>query len=98
MSETLVLRATLKGHGGWVTSIAASQEKPNVILSSSRDKSVIVWHLTGDEEYGIPFRMLKGHNHFVQDVVFSSDGNFAISASWGKFIFLICVPGSIYAV
>jgi len=83
--ETLALRGTLKGHSGWVTSIATSPESPDIILSSSRDKTVIVWNLTRDEEnYGVARRALTGHNHFVQDVVISSDGQFAISASWDK--------------
>lgn len=47
------------------------------------DKSVIVWKLTRDEtNYGLPERALKGHNHFVADVVMSSDGQFALSGSW----------------
>jgi len=83
--EHFVLKGELKGHTGWVTSIATSAETPDTILSSSRDKTVIVWHLTRDEEnYGVAHRALVGHNHFVQDVVISSDGQFALSASWDK--------------
>jgi guanine nucleotide-binding protein subunit beta-2-like 1 protein len=36
MSETLALRGELKGHNGWITSIATSAEVPDMILSSSR--------------------------------------------------------------
>ena len=87
MTETLHLRGTLKGHNGWVTAIATSPDSPDTIISSSRDKSIIVWHLTRDEEsFGVPRRRLQGHNHFVQDVCFSSDGNFCLSASWDKTI------------
>jgi guanine nucleotide-binding protein subunit beta-2-like 1 protein len=85
MSETLTLRGTLSGHGDWVTSLATTTEDPNLLLSSSRDKSVIVWHLTHsntDAEYGYARRALRGHSHFVSDVVISSDGQFALSASW----------------
>ena len=47
------------------------------------DKTIIVWHLTRDEDaYGYPKRILHGHNHFVSDVVISSDGQFALSSSW----------------
>ncbi|KAI8800931.1 WD40-repeat-containing domain protein [Cladochytrium replicatum] len=85
MSETLVLRGTLIGHSGWVTAIATSNEAPDMILSASRDKTIIVWHLTRDEvTYGVPRRALTGHNHFVQDIAISSDGQFALSASWDK--------------
>lgn len=47
------------------------------------DKSIIMWKLTRDEtNYGIPQRSLKGHSHFVSDVVISSDGQFALSGAW----------------
>lgn len=83
-SENLTLRGKLEGHGDWITSLATTPEDPNLLLSSSRDKSVIVWHLTHSttESYGYAKRALKGHNHFVSDVVISSDGAFALSASW----------------
>ncbi|XJO75226.1 hypothetical protein BDV3_005936 [Batrachochytrium dendrobatidis] len=85
MADTLVLRGTLKGHTNWVTAIATSPESPDTILSASRDKTVIVWRLTRDDSnYGVPYRSLTGHNHFVSDVVISSDGQFALSASWDK--------------
>lgn len=51
----------------------------------SSDKSVMVWSLTrGDIEFGVAKKALRGHSHFVQDVVLSSDGNFCLSASWGE--------------
>merc|ERR1711944_379682 len=62
-----------------------------MILSSSRDKSLIVWKSTRDAmdsgsggSYGIPQKRLHGHGHFVSDVVLSSDGHFALSGSWDK--------------
>jgi len=57
-----------------------------MIISASRDKTCLVCTLTnagGDgEAYGYPRRALKGHSHFVSDVVISSDGQFALSGSW----------------
>jgi guanine nucleotide-binding protein subunit beta-2-like 1 protein len=85
MSDSpLILRGTLVGHAGWVTSIATCPENPNVIISGSRDKSVIVWKINGGQgdSYGHAHRSLRGHNHFVSDVVFSADGACAISSSW----------------
>lgn len=88
ISETLTLRGTLRGHGDWITSLATTPEDPNLLLSSSRDKSVVVWQLLhsggGGEQnsYGFARRALRGHSHFVSDVVISSDGAFALSASW----------------
>jgi len=84
--EHLVLRGELKGHGGWVTSIATTTEAPDMILSASRDKSIIVWKLNREEQekehYGKPHKRLTGHSHFVQDVAISVDGQFALSGSW----------------
>ncbi len=52
-------------------------------FSFCSDKSVIVWQLERTEgQYGVPKRSLTGHSHFVQDVVISSDGQFALSGSW----------------
>jgi len=82
--NTFSLRGILRGHSGWVTCIAASQENPDLLLSGSRDKTIIIWNLTRNAEssYGVPHRALKGHSHFIQDIVISSDGQFALSGSW----------------
>jgi len=86
MTEQLVLRGSLKGHNGWVTSVVY-HDNPNVLISGSRDRSIIIWDLTRDEStYGTPKKRLKGHSHFVQDLALSSDGQFALSASWDKTI------------
>ncbi|KAG9272277.1 guanine nucleotide-binding protein subunit beta-2-like 1 [Astyanax mexicanus] len=83
MTEQMTVRGTLKGHSGWVTQIATTPQFPDMILSASRDKTVLMWKLTRDEtNYGVPQRALKGHSHFVSDVVISSDGQFALSGSW----------------
>jgi len=83
MTEQMTLRSTLKGHEGWVTQIATTPQYPDILLSASRDKSLILWELTRDDNnYGIPKKSLHGHGHFVSDVVISSDGQFALSGSW----------------
>jgi len=82
-TESLALRGVLKGHNGWVTSVATSNDR-NVLVSGSRDKTLIVWELTRESAgaYGVPRKSLTGHSHFVSDVVISSDGAFALSSSW----------------
>lgn len=41
-----------------------------MLLSASRDKTLIVWNLTRDEtSYGYPKRSLHGHSHIVSDCV-----------------------------
>jgi guanine nucleotide-binding protein subunit beta-2-like 1 protein len=85
MTEQLVLKGKLTGHTNWVTSLASSFENPNILISGSRDKSVMVWDLTpGEDEPGVAKKRLTGHNQAVQDLVTSSDGQFALSASWDK--------------
>jgi len=84
-TEHLVLKGEMKGHGGWVTSLATTSEQQDMLVSTSRDKSLILWKLTreeGLENYGKPFKRLTGHSHFVQDVAISVDGQFALSGSW----------------
>mmetsp|Transcript_12648 Transcript_12648/g.14242 ORF Transcript_12648/g.14242 Transcript_12648/m.14242 type:complete len:328 (+) Transcript_12648:27-1010(+) len=82
--DHLSLVGELEGHGGWVTSIATTMEAPDMLISASRDKSIIMWTLTRDqgEKYGWPQKRLQGHSHYVQDVAISSDGQFALTGSW----------------
>merc|ERR1711939_562256 len=81
--NNFAMRGCLEGHSNWVTAIATTNENPDMILSASRDKTVMVWQLTREEgNYGYPKKALRGHGHFVQDVVVSSDGQFALSGSW----------------
>jgi len=80
-----MLRGTLEGHGGWVTQVSTNPVYPEMLISASRDKSLIIWNLSKEDGmYGVPMKRLKGHNHFVSDVVVSSCGQFAVSASWDK--------------
>ncbi|KAL4340599.1 hypothetical protein GQ457_08G035720 [Hibiscus cannabinus] len=81
--EAVVLRGTMRAHTDMVTAIAVPIDNSDMIVTSSRDKSIILWHLTKDEKtFGVPRRRLTGHSHFVQDVVLSSDSQFALSGSW----------------
>jgi len=84
MAETLTHKAELKGHAGWVTALACPLDpSSDILVSASRDKTLLVWQLEKREEcYGYPKKALTGHSHFVQDVVISSDGQFALSGSW----------------
>jgi len=84
MSE-LSYRGSLEGHRGWVTSIATTYEQSEIVVSSSRDKTVMTWRV-GEFEDGIgqAQRSLRGHNEPVASVVMSSDAQFALSGSWDK--------------
>lgn len=75
----------LKGHNGWVTALATPADDSDWVLSASRDKTLLKWKIERDPSgfvTGIPQRSLLGHSGFVQDVQLSSDGQFALSASW----------------
>lgn len=83
--DKLIFKGFLKGHDGWVTSIATTKANPNMIVSGSRDHKLIVWELTGEQgTYGFAKKAMTGHSHFVSDVTISSDGQFALSGSWDK--------------
>ena len=62
MATQLSYRGTLTGHNGWVTSIATSLEAPDMVLTASRDKSLIIWNLVRDgESCGVPQKRLIGY-------------------------------------
>lgn len=57
------------------------------LISGSRDKSMLIWNVEKDSDgtgmkTGFAKRSMTGHNHFIQDLVVSSDHRYAISASW----------------
>nr|CAD7430622.1 unnamed protein product [Timema monikensis] len=85
MTESLHLQGTLKGHNGWVTQIATNPNYSDMVLSCSRDRSLILWKLSRSEHnLGLPQKRLLGHNHFVSDIAISTDGHFALSGSWDR--------------
>ncbi|RNE98335.1 activated protein kinase C receptor [Trypanosoma rangeli] len=87
----VVYEGQLKGHRGWVTSLACPQIPETYIktVSTSRDNTLIAWGGNLDRnseecEYGFPERRLEGHSAFVSDVALSNNGDFAVSASWDR--------------
>jgi len=79
----LTHKGDMKGHGGWVTSIATGTD---VVISASRDKSLIMWKIERDDTtgtYGVPLKRFVGHNHYVQEVSLTvGKDSHAVSASW----------------
>jgi len=98
--DTLVSRGELSGHGDWVTSIATTYDQSTLMVSASRDKTLMIWDLTPTARYdddddvnqysgtdpGYARRRLMGHGQTVSSVVLSSDGQFALSGSWDKML------------
>jgi guanine nucleotide-binding protein subunit beta-2-like 1 protein len=80
----LTLQGVLRGHAGWVTCIATSPENSNMLVSGSRDKTIMVWDLSREDpaNYGITRRSFTGHSHYISDIAISSDGQFVLSGSW----------------
>merc|ERR1719240_801190 len=77
-----------------VTSIIAGHSSPEhpedddaILVSGSRDKTLIIWelfHNQQDNAAGRPLKCLTGHNHFISDLSISNDNTFVISSSWDK--------------
>jgi len=81
----MAIMGHLRGHADSITCLKTSLEDPNQLLSGSRDKTICVWRLRIDEEQAVNgevSRRLVGHHHIVEDLDLSSDGNYALSASW----------------
>ena len=72
--HTLKYKGYLKGHGGWVTTLAVGEEqvgddRVEFLLSGSRDKTLIKWELDSkkdeeeDREWGKAKKMFTGKIH-----------------------------------
>lgn len=49
MAESLMYKGSLEGHRNWVTAIAANPENAAMLLTASRDHTIIVWRLERDD-------------------------------------------------
>ena len=68
---------TLKGHEGWVTTVAFSPDG-NWIVSGSEDKTLRIW----DSREGGKLRVLRGHSSALSAVAISPDSKKIVSGSW----------------
>lgn len=88
--EALHFVGTLEGHRDWVTSICTSPvdvDKPKTIVSTSRDKKVMIWKYEPDELQGVAgyaMKCLSGHSQPVSDLALASNGRYALTGSWDK--------------
>lgn len=80
---------SLKGHGGWVTSLACPQQAGSYIkvVSTSRDGTAISWKANPDrhsveDNYGTPDHRMEGHSGFVSCVSLAHATDYALTASW----------------
>jgi guanine nucleotide-binding protein subunit beta-2-like 1 protein len=86
-----IYEGELKGHRGWVTSIATPQDNNDSFLSASRDGTVLNWNrnslrgaVDASDAYAVPVKRFEGHSGFIQDVALSHDATYALSGSWDK--------------
>lgn len=79
IAPEFIYQGVLEGHENWVTCIASGfsakeNEDCPILVSGSRDKSLIIWKIFDNEEegkYGVAERLLTGHSHFVSDLAIS---------------------------
>ena len=71
--------AVLRGHKGWVTSVAFSPDE-RILASGSNDNTVRLWNIETGKEIAI----LRGHEDRVHTLVFSPDGRILASLSGDK--------------
>ncbi|KAG5474522.1 hypothetical protein LSCM1_03310 [Leishmania martiniquensis] len=83
----------LKGHRGWVTSLACPQQAGSYIkvVSTSRDGTAISWKANPDRhsvdsDYGLPDHRMEGHTGFVSCVSLAHATDYALTASWDRSI------------
>lgn len=81
----------LKGHRGWITSLACPQQADSYIkvVSTSRDGTSISWKAnperhSAENDYAVPDRRLEGHSGFVSNVSLAHTGDYAITGSWDR--------------
>eukprot|EP01083_Nonionella_stella_P284342 967940_1 len=78
-----LLQCELIGHSDQITCIVTVPGNPDIVVSGSRDCSVIVWDI--NTNHAIPGTIrsrLKGHMGWISDVDVSSDGEYIISSSY----------------
>jgi guanine nucleotide-binding protein subunit beta-2-like 1 protein len=86
-NESMAIMGHLRGHADSITCLKTSLEDPNQLLSGSRDKTICVWNLRIDHDQAVlghVRRRLVGHHHIIEDLDLSSDGQYALSASWDR--------------
>src|SRR5438876_3907563 len=70
---------TLRGHSGWISSLAYSPDGKR-LASGSADKTVKIWTIPSGEETAT----LRGHTDYVSSVAISPDGKLLATGSFDK--------------
>ena len=67
-----------------VTCVSFKPDNPNIVVSSSYDKTIKTWDITS----GSCLSTLRGHADRVWSVCFSPDGTKIVSGSWDKTVLI----------
>jgi WD40 repeat protein/energy-coupling factor transporter ATP-binding protein EcfA2 len=87
--DTVRERNILRGHNGWVISVAVSRDG-KYIATGSEDSTVQLWSIEGEL-----IHTFKGHQDWVNSVAFSSDGKYILSGSADKTVKLWSKEGQL---
>ncbi|MFZ1029853.1 MAG: caspase family protein [Limnoraphis robusta] len=87
--DTVRERNILRGHQGWVISVAVSRDG-KYIATGSKDSTVRLWSIEGEL-----IHTFKGHQDWVNSVAFSSDGKYILSGSADKTVKLWSKEGQL---
>lgn len=78
------------GHSGWVTAVAVCRDptdtskdmQRNLLLTGGRDNVVLVWRtINNNRDISRPYRALRGHNGYINDIAVNQEGTYAVSAA-----------------
>jgi len=87
-SAAAICAATLRGHEGWVSSLAITPGGA-LLASGSADKTIRLWHLPGGKRAAT----LRGHGDTVTSLAITPDGALLASGSYDRTIRLWHLPG-----
>ena len=70
-------------HKLWINSIAFNPKQETILVTSSYDKTIIIWDINHDKIIGKP---LNAHNKAIENIVFQPDGAILISCGRDHYI------------
>ncbi|KAL9652285.1 hypothetical protein ABK040_011945 [Willaertia magna] len=86
--KVLLSEGELEGHYDTVTSLCVHSTNPNILISGSKDKSILIWEITKDKKNKIVNAEVKktftGHEDLISDLFVSHSGEYLFSSSFDK--------------